>query len=143
MTSAEKCPSLRILSTRDAAAYCGISRQTLYNLNSQGRGPFYFKQGKRNAFYERDLDEWNRAVLLPSVATRQPMAKTGQMETNRIEFPPALMTRELAAYYLSVSTRELDLMKNRGDITAYGEGKRIRFKKTDLDRWVELLPERH
>ncbi|WP_136057220.1 helix-turn-helix domain-containing protein [Microbacterium sp. K24] len=61
----------------------------------------------------------------------------------RVEFAPALMTREIAAYYLSMSVREIDLMKNRGEITAYGEGKRIRFKKTELDQWVERLLERH
>lgn len=63
--------------------------------------------------------------------------------TIRIEFAPALMTREIAAYYLSMSTRELDLLKNRGVITAYGNSKRVKFKKTDLDDYIERLPERH
>ena len=60
----------------------------------------------------------------------------------RIEFPPALMTRELAAYYLSMSTRELDLLKNSGTLIAHGDGKRVKFKKSELDRYVDRLPER-
>ena len=60
----------------------------------------------------------------------------------RVEFPPALMTREVAAYYLGTSLREIDAMKNRGEITAYGATKRIRFKKSELDEWIERLPER-
>lgn len=56
----------RVLSTKDAAAYCGLaSTQSLYNLISQGEGPDYFKQGRRNAFYEADLDKWNAERLTP------------------------------------------------------------------------------
>lgn len=61
----------------------------------------------------------------------------------RIEFAPALMTRELAAVYMSCSMREVDELRNRGEITAYGEGKRVRFKKSELDEYIEGLPERH
>ncbi|MEH3088723.1 MAG: helix-turn-helix domain-containing protein [Microbacterium arborescens] len=60
----------------------------------------------------------------------------------RIEFPPALMTRELAAYYLSCSVREIDQLKAQGQLIAVGNGKRIRFRKAELDRWVDALPER-
>lgn len=57
----------RVLSTEDAATYCGLaSAQSLYNLISQGEGPKYFKRGRRNAFYESDLDEWNRDRLTPA-----------------------------------------------------------------------------
>ena len=64
-------PSSRVLSTKDAAAYCGLaSTQSLYNLISQGEGPAYFKHGRRNAFYEADLDEWNRARLVPALHGR-------------------------------------------------------------------------
>ena len=52
------------------------------------------------------------------------------------------MTRELAAYYLSMSTRELDLLKNRGELIPHGTGKRIKFKKTELDAYIDRLPER-
>lgn len=64
------------------------------------------------------------------------------MDTYRIEFPPALMTRELAAYYLSVSTRELDEMRNRGELIAHGTGKRVKYKRSELDRYVDRLAER-
>lgn len=52
-----------VLTSRAAADYCGMAVQTLYNLISRGDGPKYYKQGKRNAFYESDLDEWNRSRL--------------------------------------------------------------------------------
>ncbi|MFJ4173340.1 helix-turn-helix transcriptional regulator [Microbacterium sp. NPDC089696] len=55
-----------VLNTKAAAAYCGLaSAQSLYNLISQGNGPKYFKQGRRNAFFEADLDEWNKERLTP------------------------------------------------------------------------------
>lgn len=57
--------SAPVLTTRQAAAYCGLaSAQSLYNLISQGVGPRYYKQGRRNAFYEADLDEWNKSRLI-------------------------------------------------------------------------------
>lgn len=60
----------------------------------------------------------------------------------RVEFPPALLTRELAAYYLSISLRELDLLRNRNELVAVGTKGRLRYRKSDLDAWVERLPER-
>ena len=60
----------------------------------------------------------------------------------RIEFPPALFTRELAAHYLSMSVREIDLLRGQGEIIAIGDGKRVKFKKSELDRYVQNLPER-
>lgn len=53
-----------VRTTKRAAEYCGISAQTLYNLISRGEGPKHFKQGRLNAFYESDLDEWNKARLV-------------------------------------------------------------------------------
>lgn len=60
----------------------------------------------------------------------------------RIEFPPALFTRELAAYYLGKSVREIDDLRATGELIPHGTGKRITFKKTELDRYVDELPER-
>lgn len=57
--------STPILTTKQAATYCGLSSaQTLYNLISLGEGPKRYKRGRLNAFYESDLDEWNRARLV-------------------------------------------------------------------------------
>jgi hypothetical protein len=63
--------------------------------------------------------------------------------TIRIEFPPALMTREIAAYYISGSLSDVDLLRHKGEITQVGNQKRVKFRKTDLDRYIERLPERH
>ncbi|MGO2188252.1 MAG: hypothetical protein ACTH4Y_08400 [Microbacterium gubbeenense] len=60
----------------------------------------------------------------------------------RIEFPPALMTRELAAYYLSMSVRDIDLLRQQGHLTPAGDTKRVKFPKKDLDAYVDGLPER-
>ncbi|CAL4859669.1 hypothetical protein [Microbacterium sp. MM2322] len=60
----------------------------------------------------------------------------------RIEFPPALMTRELAAYYLSMSLREVDELRATGKLIPVGDGKRVKFAKTELDRYVGQLAER-
>ena len=61
----------------------------------------------------------------------------------RIEFPPALMTREVAAYYISRSLRELDDLRASGALIAVGKGtKRIFFRKSELDRWVARQEER-
>lgn len=54
-----------VLTSKAAADYCGIGVQTLYNLISQGKGPKHYKQGKLNAFYAVDLDEWNQQRLTP------------------------------------------------------------------------------
>lgn len=60
----------------------------------------------------------------------------------RIEFPPALMTREVAAYYIGGSLRDIDDLKALGEITAVGDTKRVKFRKADLDKYIDTLPER-
>jgi hypothetical protein len=60
----------------------------------------------------------------------------------RIEFAPALMTRELAAYYISGSLRDLDRLRETKEITPVGEGRRVKYRKTDLDAYVEKVNER-
>ena len=60
----------------------------------------------------------------------------------RIEFPPALMTRELAAYYISGSLRDLDRLRETKEITPVGEGRRVKYRKADLDAYVEREKER-
>jgi excisionase family DNA binding protein len=60
----------------------------------------------------------------------------------RVEFPPALFTKELAAYYLSCSITDIDRLRARGELIALGDGKRMKFRKSDLDRYAESLPER-
>jgi hypothetical protein len=61
----------------------------------------------------------------------------------RIEFAPALMTREMAAFYISGSLREIDELRSAGRITAVGQQKRVKFRKVDLDTYVESLKSRH
>lgn len=60
----------------------------------------------------------------------------------RLEFPPALFTRELAAYYLSMSLREIDDLRAKGHLIPVGDSKRVKFAKAELDRYVANLPER-
>ncbi|MFJ4166323.1 helix-turn-helix domain-containing protein [Microbacterium sp. NPDC089698] len=60
----------------------------------------------------------------------------------RIEWYPGLFTKELAAVYLSMSTREIDLLRNDGTLIPVGSGKRVKFTKEELDRYIAQLPER-
>ena len=60
----------------------------------------------------------------------------------RIEFPPALMTREVAAYYISGSLRDIDDLRAKGDLIPVGDTKRVKFRKDDLDRYIDRLKER-
>jgi hypothetical protein len=64
-------------------------------------------------------------------------------EINNIQFPPALLTRELAAYYISGSLRDVDELRGQGIITAVGTQKRVKFRRQDLDDWIASLPEKH
>ncbi|MHC9046742.1 helix-turn-helix domain-containing protein [Microbacterium saperdae] len=47
-----------VLTTRDAAKYCGVAYQTLRNHLAAKTGPKRFKQGALNVFYPVDLDAW-------------------------------------------------------------------------------------
>ena len=60
----------------------------------------------------------------------------------RIEFAPALMTRETAAYYIDGSLRDIDRLRESKDITPVGTGRRVKYRKSELDAWIDSLPER-
>ena len=62
--------------------------------------------------------------------------------TIRMEAWPALMTREVAAAYITGSLRDIDALKEQGHITPYGHQKRVKYRKADIDAWIESLPER-
>lgn len=62
--------------------------------------------------------------------------------SNRIEWHPGLFTKELAAVYLSKSTREIDMLRETGALIPVGDGKRVMFTKKELDHYIENLPER-
>lgn len=49
-------PSTERLNVAEAAAFLGVSRQTLYNLRSAGAGPASYKIGAKLFFDQRDLD---------------------------------------------------------------------------------------
>jgi len=59
---------------------------------------------------------------------------------NNIQFPPALLTRELAAYYISGSLRDVDELRGQGIITAVGTQKRVKFRlRPDVALFVRGL----
>lgn len=60
----------------------------------------------------------------------------------RLEAWPALMTRETAAAYIDGSLRDIDDLRATSQITPVGTSKRLKFRKTDLDAYIERLPER-
>lgn len=65
-----------------------------------------------------------------------------QQVTQRFEFAPKLMSKDIAAFYLSMSTRDIDRLRESGHITPVGDSKRVKFLKEDLDAYAESLPER-
>ena len=48
----------RVVTTADAAGYCGASTSTFEKLRVFGGGPTYMKLGRRVVYDLRDLDEW-------------------------------------------------------------------------------------
>jgi hypothetical protein len=64
------------------------------------------------------------------------------MNVIRIEFAPALMTREIAAFYISKSLRELDVLREQKEITPVGDGRRVMYRKSELESWIDNLKER-
>ena len=58
---------LRLYSTKEAAAYCGMNYGTFRNRVAAGTGPAQHTDGDSNAFYEGDLDAWNESRLRPVV----------------------------------------------------------------------------
>lgn len=63
--------------------------------------------------------------------------------TPYLDFAPALMTREVTAYYLSASLREVDYLRSSGKLQPVGDGKRIKYRKTDIDAYLATLTPRH
>lgn len=47
------------------------------------------------------------------------------------------LTKAQAQTYTSLSERTLDYARERGELTFYKHGKRVLFKKADLDAWME------
>ncbi len=61
----------------------------------------------------------------------------------RIEFPPRLMDRNLAAYYVTHgSLRDLDRLREQKIITPKGDGRNVLYDKKDLDAYADTLTER-
>ncbi len=48
----------KLLSTHEAATYCGGSQSTFEKLRCFGGGPAYVKLGRRVAYSTDDLDRW-------------------------------------------------------------------------------------
>jgi len=60
----------------------------------------------------------------------------------RIEFPPRLFTREMAAYYLACSPRQIDKYRELREITPLMDGSRVKYRREDLDRIADRMPEK-
>lgn len=48
----------RVLLSRDAARFVGLSESTLAKLRLNGNGPIYCKLGRRVVYRPADLEEW-------------------------------------------------------------------------------------
>jgi len=47
------------------------------------------------------------------------------------------LTKAQACVYTALSERTLDYARERGELTFYKHGKRVLFKRGDLDAWME------
>ena len=65
----EKPPRGPVLTTRQAATYCGVALQTLRNKLADGDGPKHWKHGRLNAFFAEDLDDWLQPRLVAPTPT--------------------------------------------------------------------------
>lgn len=66
-----------VLTTARAAEYVGLKPQTLRRLKSEGCGPVSYKQGRLNAYYPTDLDEWLADRLRPDEKRAPAVAAAG------------------------------------------------------------------
>lgn len=57
-------------------------------------------------------------------------------------FPPGLFVKSAAAFYLGMSEREVDELRAVGELIPVGGGKRVKFTREELDRYIATLPER-
>ncbi|KRC34866.1 hypothetical protein ASE10_09260 [Lysobacter sp. Root76] len=70
-STAEVLERLRVAS---AAAYLGLSEQTLHKMRSQGRGPRYVKLGGRVFYRRTDLDAYLSASTVETADSRKDAA---------------------------------------------------------------------
>lgn len=61
--------------------------------------------------------------------------------TTTVQSWPGLMSRDRAAAYLDVSPRHLDQLQAQGKITPSKADAGKRFPRSELDRYIESLPE--
>ena len=59
----------------------------------------------------------------------------------RVGYPPFLMTREEAAYYLCISTRTLDGLQAQSKIIPKRLGGKRGFLREDLEEFARSLPD--
>lgn len=55
---------------------------------------------------------------------------------NLLTYPPALLRREDAAEYISVSARTLDALQARSELIPVDVAGQKRFRRSDLDAWA-------
>jgi excisionase family DNA binding protein len=56
---------------------------------------------------------------------------------NTQKFLDGYLSKQEAQEYTSLSLRTLDYAKERGELPVFKVGRRVLFKRSDLDRWLE------
>jgi hypothetical protein len=49
------------MTPENAAAYCGLAKQTMAQMRCTGNGPVFTKVGRRAFYFRSDLDAWIKA----------------------------------------------------------------------------------
>jgi predicted DNA-binding transcriptional regulator AlpA len=61
-----------LLSTAEAAEYCGLSASTFEKLRVAGRGPVFLKTLRRVSYLRHDLDAWLASCRRTSTSEPSP-----------------------------------------------------------------------
>lgn len=65
----------KYLTTKQAAAYLGLSPRTLERMRREGGGPVYRKHGRHVLYHIDDLDAWSRARAQRSTVDDNPQGE--------------------------------------------------------------------
>ena len=129
----------RYLDTGAAAAYVGLSPDTLNRMRVEGAGPRYAKLGRRVVYALHRLDLWMEARGRRS---RRPERLPGDDRDCSGPDATASWRRYLdtkaAAAHVGLSPGKLNRMRVEGCGPRYAKkGRRVLYDVHDLDAWIE------
>ena len=129
----------RYLDTGAAAAYVGLSPDTLNRMRVEGAGPRYAKLGRRVVYALHRLDLWMEARERHSRRTRRhPGDDRDCSGPNATASWRRYLDTEAAAARVGLSPGKLNRMRVEGCGPRYAKkGRRVLYDVHDLDAWID------